>query len=119
MRLQHTVPKKDLFIFLPDLGKLLLSARSTLEKKYPRHSSLCQFKSSFQNHRLISKFIFKDKILKELRSLLCYKSQCSSCNATYCGKTKCHFKVPVSEHMRVSARTGKYIAFLTLLQVSV
>ena len=44
-----------------------------------------------------------------MRSLLCYKFQCSSCNATYYGKTKCHFKVRVSEHMGVSAHTGKNI----------
>ena len=44
-----------------------------------------------------------------MRSLLCYKFQCSSCNATYYGKTKRHFKVRVSEHMGVSARTGKKI----------
>ena len=56
-----------------------------------------------------SKFTFKDKISKEMRSLLCYKFQCSSCNATYYGKTKRHFKVRVSEHMGVSARTGKNI----------
>ena len=42
-----------------------------------------------------------------MRSLLCYKFQCNSCNATYYGKTKRHFKVCVSEHMGVSARTGK------------
>ena len=42
-------------------------------------------------------------------SLLCYKSQCSSSNATYYGKTKRHFKVRVSENMGVSARTGKNI----------
>ena len=44
-----------------------------------------------------------------MRSLLCYKIQCSSCNATYYGKAKHHFKVRVSEHMGVSARTGKNI----------
>ena len=44
-----------------------------------------------------------------MRSLLCYKFQCSSCNATYFGKTKRHFKVRFSEHMGVSARTGKNI----------
>ena len=44
-----------------------------------------------------------------MRSLLCYKFQCSSCNATYYGKTKRHFKVHVSEHMGVSARTSRNI----------
>ena len=42
-------------------------------------------------------------------SLHCYKFQCSSCNATNYGKTKRHFKVQVSEHMGVSASTGKNI----------
>ena len=42
-------------------------------------------------------------------SLFCYKFQCSSCNATYYGKTKRHFKVRASEHMGVSAPTGKNI----------
>ena len=44
-----------------------------------------------------------------MRSLLCYKFQCSSCNATYYGKTKRHFKVSASEHMEVSARTSRNI----------
>ena len=44
-----------------------------------------------------------------MRSLLCYKFQSSSCNATCYGKTKRHIKVRVSEHMGVSAHTGKNI----------
>ena len=60
-------------------------------------------------NRLSSKFSFKNKISKELLFLICYKLQCSSCNATYYGKTKYHFKVRVSEHRGVSARTGKNI----------
>ena len=44
-----------------------------------------------------------------MRSLLYYKFQCSSCNATYYGKTKRYFKVRVSEHMGVSACTDKNI----------
>ena len=44
-----------------------------------------------------------------MHSLLCYKFQCSSCNATYYGKTKRHCKVRVSEQMGVSARKGNNI----------
>ena len=44
-----------------------------------------------------------------MRSLLCYKFQCSSWNATYYDQTKRHFKVRVSEHMGVSVRVGKNI----------
>ena len=46
---------------------------------------------------------------EEMRSLLCYKFNCSSCNTIYYGKTKHHFKVRVSEHMGASARTGENI----------
>ena len=108
--LHHTGPKKDLHIFLPYLGKLLLSVRSTLEKTIRDILPCVNLKVVFRiKNRLSSKFTFKDKISKEMRSLLCYKFQCSSCNATYYGKTKRHFKVRVSEHMGVSARTGKNI----------
>ena len=107
---RHTVPKNDLYIFLPYLGKLSLSARSTLEKTIRDILPCVNLKVVFRiKNRLSSKFTFKDKISKEMRSLLCYKFQCSSCNATYYGKTKRHFKVRVSEHMGVSARTGKNI----------
>ena len=82
-----------------------LSARSTLEKTF---RDILNLKVVFRiKNRLSSKFIFKDKISKEIRSLLCYKFQCNSCNATCYDKTKRHFKVRVSEHMGVSARTGK------------
>ena len=42
-----------------------------------------------------------------MRSLLCFKFHCSSCNATYYGKTKLDSKIRVSEHMGHSARTAK------------
>ena len=44
-----------------------------------------------------------------MRSLLYYKFHSSSCNATYYGKIKRHFRVHVFEHMEVSALTGKNI----------
>ena len=105
---QHTVPKKDLDVFLPYLGKLSLPARSTWEKTIRDTLPCVNLKVVFRiKNRLSSKLTFKNKISKEMRSLLCYKCQCSSCSATYHGKTKRHFKVRVSEHMAVSARTGK------------
>ena len=107
---QHTVPKKDIYIFRPYLGKLLPSAKSTLEKTICDMLSCVSLKVVFRiKNRLSSKFTFKDKISKEICSLLCYKFQCNSCNATYYGKTKRHFKAHVSEHVGVSAGTGKNI----------
>ena len=108
--MQHTVPKKDLYIFLPYLGEFSLSARSTLEKTIRDIFSCVNLKVVFRIKNILgSKFTFKDKISKEMRPLLCYKFQCSSCNTTYYSKTKRHFKAHVSEHMGVSARTGKNI----------
>ena len=85
-----------------------LSARSNLEKTI-RDILLCvNLKAVFRiENGLSSEFIFKDKISKEIRSVLCYKFQCSSCNAIYYGKTKLCFKVRVSERIGVSARTCK------------
>ena len=89
---QHTVSKKDLYIFLPSLGKLSLSAKATLEKAIRDILPRVNLKVVFRiKNRLKSKFIFKCKISKEMRSLICYKLQCSSCNATYYGETKRHF----------------------------
>ena len=44
---------------------------------------------------------------KGLRSNVVYKFLCGNCNVTYYGKTIRHLKVKASEHMGVSALTGK------------
>ena len=99
---------KDASVFLPYVGKFSFSTRSNLKKKNIWDTLFfCQFKSCFQNQKLNPKFMFTDKISKEKCFLLCCKFQCSSCNASYYGKTKCHFKV------RVSAPSGKSIKSTT------
>ena len=68
---QHMVPKKDIYIFLLYLGKLPLLARSALEKTILDILPCVNLKVGFQvKNRLSSKFTFKDKISKEMRSLL-------------------------------------------------
>ena len=59
--------------------------------------------------RLKNSFNFKDKIRRELRSLLVYKSKCNSCNAEYIGKTTRHYRTRTSEHIAVSPLTGKCV----------
>ena len=49
----------------------------------------------------------KDKIKRELRSLLVYNFKCNSCNAEYIGKTKRHYRTRTSEHIGVSPLTVK------------
>ena len=61
------VLKKDLYVFLPYLGKLSLSARSTLEKTIRDILPCVNLKVVFRiKNRLSSKFTFKDKISKEI-----------------------------------------------------
>ena len=50
-----------------------------------------------------------------MRSLLCYRVQCSSCNATYYGKIRCYFKFRVSEYIEIFALTGKNIKSTKIL----
>ena len=94
--------------------KLSLPGRSTSEKTIHDILPSVNLKVVFRmkNRIFSSKFTFKDKISKETRSLLCYKLQCNSCNATYHDKTKRHFKVCVSEHMGVFVGTGKHSAVI-------
>ena len=54
-------------------------------------------------------FRFKDKVPSFLCSGIVYKFQCGSCNATYYGKTKRHFKVRMCKQLGISALTGKRV----------
>ena len=70
----------------------------------------CNVQYVFQTKRKISNlFSFKDKIPSVLCSGIVYKFQCGSCNATYYGKTKPHFKVRMCENLGISALTGKRV----------
>ena len=55
-----------------------------------------------------------------INSGLVYKYKCGGCNATYCGKTKRHFRVCICEHLGLSHLTGKKVKIenskLTVLQ---
>ena len=104
-----TVPKKQL-ITLPYLGKLSLQIRTRINRIMKNKLPYCNVQFVFQTKCKISNFFtFKDKISLVLRSGIVYKFQCSSCNTTYYGKTKRHFKVRMCEHLEISALTGKRV----------
>ena len=64
----------------------------------------CNIWFVFQTKCKVSNFFtFKDKIPSYLRSGIVDKFQCGSCNATCYGKTKCHFKIRMCEHLGISA----------------
>ena len=105
-----TVPKKDLMIVLPYLGKLSLQIRTRIHRIMKNKLPYCNVRFVFQTKCKISNFfIFKDKIPSFLRSGIVYKFQCSSCNATCYDKTKRHFKVRIREHFEISALAGKRV----------
>ena len=102
------MPKKDLMIVLPYLGKLSLQICTRTNRVMKNKLTHCNFRIVFQTKcKLINFFTFKDKIPVFLRSGIVYICKCGGCNATYYGKTKRHFKVRMCEHLGVSALTGK------------
>ena len=105
-----TVPKKDLMIVLPYLGKLLLQICTRINRVMKNKLRHCNFRIVFQSKcKLINFFTFKDKIPIFLHSGIVYKFKCGGCNDTYYGKTKHHFKVRMCEHLGVSALTEKRV----------
>ena len=108
--LVSTVPKKDLLITLLYLDKLSLQMCTRINHIMKNKLSYCNDPFVFQTSCKIHNFFtFKGKIPLFLRSGIVYKFQCGSCNATYYGKTKCHFKVRMCEHLGISALAGKRI----------
>ena len=105
-----TVPKKDLMIVLPYLGKLSLQIRVRINRAMKNKLLYQNFRIAFQSKcKLINSFTFKDNIPVFLRSGIVYKFRFGCFNATYYGKTMGHFKVRMSEHLGVSALTGKRV----------
>ena len=76
-----------------------------LGKIYPH----TEFKFVFQPAKRIGSFFpFKDRAPSHVRSSVVYKFSCSSCKATYYGKTSRHFIVRCREHLGVNKK-GKCI----------
>ena len=102
-----TVPKKELIITLPYLGKVSQIVKTRLTKTMNKNMKFCKLGVIFQtNNTLKNYFCFKDSVSKRLRSNLIYKFSCGSCTASYIGKTYRYLK-RVSEYQGVSPRTGK------------
>ena len=69
--LEHTVPKKELFIVLPYLGMPSLCLRTRLQKSINNNISFCKIKIIFKSStRLANFFRFRDKIALCLHSNL-------------------------------------------------
>ena len=119
-----TVPKKELSICLPFLGKQSLELKSKIGRFVEKNFPTCRIKVIFKcSNRLKNFLVFKDKIPLNVRSHLLYRYTCDSCNAIYIGKTRRHYLVRVSEHLGISMRSHKKFSPIipimgTILQLS-
>ena len=87
-----------------------LQLKSKLVQSVQNNLRFCHLKAVFQSpHKLDTLFGFKGIIDKKIRSHLVYRYSCSSCNATYYGKTYRHFFARAAEHMGASNLTGKRV----------
>ena len=86
--------------------ELKVKKHKTFKQLLPACDLTVIFKVSL---RMKNYFNFKDKIKRELRSLLVYNFKCNSCNAEYIGKTKRHYRMRTSEHNGVSPLAGKCV----------
>ena len=107
-----TTPKKELLIILPFLGTMSSNIKQKLQTSIQNSLPQCNIKVILKSTKHLSAlFRFKDVIPKELRFRLVYKFSCSSCNATYYGKTEHHLNVRSGEHIGLSPLTGNRVAY--------
>ena len=86
---------------------------------YPHIQLRCIFRAL---QRLSSFFRFKDRIPLGLRSRVVCKFKCQCCDALYFGETIRHLHTRISEHLGISACTGKpliinLLAILLILMI--
>ena len=107
-RIYALAPKKELVCVLPFIGKKSLQLRPKLVKPVQNNLSFCHLKVASQSpYKLHTLIRFKDNLDKKTPFHLVYCYSCSSCNATYYGKTYRHFFTRAAEHMGVSNLTDK------------
>ena len=111
--LKRSIPlaeKKQGSIVLLYMGMISTELQVKLHKTFKQLLPGCDLKVIFKvSLRMKNYFNFKDKIKRELRSLLVYNFKCNSCNAEYIGKTKRHYETRTSEDIGVSPLTGKCV----------
>ena len=59
----------------------------------------------FNSFKIRSYFSYKYPIPDDLKSFLLYKFTCASCSSSYIGKTFCHFKTRIEEHIKKDSKS--------------
>ena len=100
--------KKEFTIPLLFLGKISIQIKKKLQAIFRDCGRGLKLKIVFSSpNRLRSGFVFKDRLSREMDSMLLYKYTCGTCNCTYIGETKRHFIVRSYEHMGTSLLTNE------------
>ena len=104
------VPKRNVFVKLSLFGSNSFHILKKFKKLFSDKLTSSNLKIVFTSPVRVKSFLtFKDKLPKILLSGLAYKYKCGGCNATYYGKTTCHIKVRICEHLGIPHRTGKKV----------
>ena len=104
--------KKEVIFPLMFLGKVTLQVKKKLQSTFKELCPGMKLKIVLSSpNRLRSGFVFKDRLPREMDSMLLYKFTCSACNCTYIGETKRHFQVRSYEHMGLSLLTDKLLKY--------
>ena len=86
---------------LPYIGNLSHDIKNKLSKLC---KEFCKenfnIKLVFNSFKIKNYFAYKDPIPNDLKSFLVYKFTCASCSSGYIGKTCCHFKTRIEEHIK-------------------
>ena len=105
-----TVPKKQLYLVLPFMGKVSALVKYGLARSLHKRLPFCKVKIAFKtSNHLKNYFCFKDVVSEPLRSYQICNFTCRSCNTSHIGKNFGHMKVRVLEHQGVSPQTCKHL----------
>ena len=100
--------KKQYMLVLPHLGSYTKKLEKKIKSAVKQHLANCKLTVVYRaSTRLRSLFKFKDSIPSYLTSGIVYKYTCSRCNSTYVGESIRHAKRRYSEHLGISALSGK------------
>ena len=102
------VPKKVIYLCLPFAGLHNLQVRTQIHElrssAFHHIDSRCVFRPT---KRLSHLFPSKDRLPKGLRSRVVCSFTCRCCSVSYVGQTARHLHTWISDHLGVSALTGK------------
>ena len=105
-----TVPKKQLYLALPFMGKMSALVKSGLIRSLHKRLLFYKVEIVFKiSNRLKDYFNFKNVVPEPLPSYEIYNLTCESSNGSYIGKNFSYLKAKDLEHQGISPRTSKHL----------